>query len=124
MAGEANIETAKAAYAAFQRGDAEAAMKDMSDEIEWIVPGNSAIAGTYRGKQEVGGFWAQLAGQNFTTDPQYWFSDEERVVVLTQTTNAGEAADTVDVLTFRDGQLVKFQSATDTALSERVYGTK
>jgi uncharacterized protein len=124
MAGEANVETAKAAYAAFQRGDAEGAMQAMADDIEWVVPGQSAISGTYRGKQEVGAFWAQLAGKNFTTDPQYWFSDEERVVVLTQTTNAGEPADTVDVLTFRDGKLVKFQSATDTALSERVYGSK
>ena len=60
--------------------------------------------------------WAQLAEKGFTTSPQYWFSDEDRVVVLTQITVGGEQADSADVLTYRDGKLVKFQTAGDTAL--------
>lgn len=124
MSGEQNLESAKRAYAAFSAGDAGAAMADMADDIEWITPGNSAISGTVRGKQEVGGLWAKLAEKSFRTSPQYWFSDDERVVVLTQTTIDGEQADGVDVLTFRDGKLVKFQSAGDTALQERVFGPK
>ncbi|MBV9464843.1 MAG: hypothetical protein JO169_01890, partial [Solirubrobacterales bacterium] len=59
-----------------------------------------------------------------STSPQYWLSDDERVVVLTHITAQGEEADTVDVLTYRDGKLVKFQTATDTAMLERLYGTK
>jgi len=124
MAGEENVERAKRAYAAFSAGDAAGAMADMADEIEWITPGNSAISGTVHGKQAVGALWAQLAGKGFTTAPQFWFSDEERVVVLTHTTIEGGEADSVDVLTFRDGKLVKFQSAGDTALTERVFGSK
>jgi ketosteroid isomerase-like protein len=124
MAGEENVENAKRAYAAFSAGDAAGAMENMADDIEWITPGNSAISGTANGKQAVGGLWAQLAGKGFTTTPQFWFSDEERVVVLTHTTIEGGEADTVDVLTFRDGKVVKFQSAGDTALIERVFGSK
>jgi hypothetical protein len=124
MAGEENVQTAKQGYKAFQSGDAEGAMKDMADDLEWIVAGNSAISGTYRGKEEVGGFWAKLAEKGFTTDPQYWFSDEERVVVLCHTTMGGDEADTADVLTYRDGKLVKFQSAGDTAAMERHFGSK
>ena len=52
-----------------------------------------------------------------------WFSDENRVVVLTHLTVGGEEADAADVLTYRDGKLVKFQTAGDTALLERVFGS-
>lgn len=125
MAGEANIETAKAAYAAFSAGDAASAMQNIADEVEWITPGNSAISGTRRGKAEVGELWAKFAEKNFTTAPEYWFSDENHVVVLTHVTTAGEEADSVDVLTYNDeGQLVKFQTAGDTAMLERIYGSK
>src|SRR5581483_482123 len=122
MAGEQNIETAKRAYEAFSAGDAAGAMENMSDDVEWITPGNSAISGTRRGKQEVGELWAKFGEKGFTTSPQYWFSDEDRVVVLTQTTLGGEQAETADVLTYRDGKLVKFQTAGDTAMLERVFG--
>jgi ketosteroid isomerase-like protein len=124
MAGEENLETAKRAYAAFSAGDAEGAMADIADDVEWITPGNSAISGTVHGKQDVGALWAKLADKNFTTSPQYWFSDEQRVVVLTHITLAGEEADSADVLTYRDGKVVKFQSAGDTAMLERVFGSK
>ncbi len=124
MAGEENIEIAKRGYAAFSAGDAQAAMADMADEIEWVTPGNSAVSGTARGKQEVGAVWAQLAEKGFTTSPQHWLSDADRVVVLTQVSVGGESYDAADVLTFRDGKLVKFQSAGDTALAERVFGSK
>jgi ketosteroid isomerase-like protein len=124
MAGEQNVETAKQAYAAFSAGDAEAAMARVADGVEWITPGNSSISGTLHGKQEVAAQWAKLAEKGFATSPQYWFSDEERVVVLTQITLDGEQADSADVLTYRDGELVKFQTAGDTALFERVFGSR
>ncbi|MBV9472049.1 MAG: nuclear transport factor 2 family protein [Solirubrobacterales bacterium] len=124
MAGEENIESAKRGYAAFSSGDAEGAMAEISDEIEWITPGNSAVSGIRRGKEQVGELWGMLAEKGFSTSPQYWLSDDERVVVLTHITAQGEEADTVDVLTYRDGKLVKFQTATDTAMLERLYGTK
>jgi uncharacterized protein len=124
MAGEQNLETAKQAYAAFSEGDVERAMANIADDIVWITPGNSAISGTLRGKQEVGGLWAKLAEQGFRTSPQFWFSDEEHVVVLAQITVGGEEADTADVLTYRDGKLIRFQTAGDTAMLERVFGSK
>jgi ketosteroid isomerase-like protein len=123
MAGEQNLELAKRAYAAFSAGDAAGAMENISDDIEWITPGDSAIGGTIRGKQAVGELWARFVEKGFTTSPQYWFSDDLRVVVLTETTLDGEPSDSVDVLTFRDGKVTRFQSATDTALLERVFGS-
>ena len=124
MAGEQNLETARRAYAAFSAGDAEGAMASIADDVEWITPGNSAISGTLRGKDQVGALWARLAEKGFSTSPQYWFSDDERVVVPTHIKAGGEEADSADVLTYRDGKVVKFQTAGDTALLERVFGSK
>ena len=53
-------------------------------------------------QEEVGAQWGRFLGKGFTTTPQYWFSDEDRVVVLTQVTLDGQTADQADVLTFRD----------------------
>jgi ketosteroid isomerase-like protein len=126
MGAQENIETAKRGYAAFSAGDAVAAMADMVDDIEWVTPGNSAISGTVRGKQALGEHWAKFAQNGFSVTPQYWFADEQRVVVLVQGTYPGEeATDAADVLTFNtDGKLIKFQTAGDTALLERVFGSK
>jgi uncharacterized protein len=122
MAGADNLAITKAAYAAFQEGDVEGAMEAIADDVEWITPGKSAVSGTRRGKREVGELWTRLAEKGFRTQPEYWFSEGDRVVVLTQIALEGEPADVADVLTFRDGKLVKFQSASDTALLERVFG--
>ena len=125
MSAAENIATAQRGYAAFAAGDAAGAMVDMADDIEWITPGDNLISGTTHGKQELGANWAQLAGKDFTTTPQHWYADEERVVVLTQTSLGGETADTADVLPFNgDGKVTKFQTAGDTALFERVFGSK
>ena len=50
--------------------------------------------------------------------------DDEVVVVLTSISVEGHTADQADVLTFRDGKVVKFQSAGDTALQEQIWGSK
>jgi len=57
MSVERNLELVKKGYAAFGAGDAAGAMAYMADDIVWTVPGESAISGTCRGKQEVGSFW-------------------------------------------------------------------
>jgi ketosteroid isomerase-like protein len=124
MSAEENLETAKRGYAAFSAGDAAGAMENIADDIEWITPGNSAISGVAHGKQEVGELWAALAAKGFSTSPQYWFADGDRVVALCQVGITGEMYDAADVLTYRDGQLVKFQTAGDTAAQERIFGSK
>lgn len=51
-------------------------MADMADEIEWITPGNSAISGTARGKQELGGLWGKLAEKGFKTTQQHLYGSK------------------------------------------------
>jgi len=97
----------------------------MADDIVWTVPGESATSGTYPGKQEVGGFWAELAGKGFTNEPNAFFADGDTVVVLTQTALQGQApAEQVDILTLRDEKIVEFRSVSDTLLQQQVWGAK
>lgn len=124
MSASENKASTQAAYQAFAAGDLDGAMRDMADDIEWIVPGESTISGTYRGKDEVLNFFMVLAGKSFQTQPEHFIADGDHVVVLTRISVGGQAADQADVLTFRDGKVVKFQSAGDTALQQRIWGSK
>lgn len=117
-----HIQAAKDGYAAFAKGDAEGAMANISDDIEWVVPGESGVSGTHRGKQEVGALWGKLAEKGFKSEPQHWFSDGDKVVVLTSVTADGNTYDAADVLTYdSDGNLVKFQSAGDTLAMSKIF---
>jgi hypothetical protein len=124
MSAADNKAATQAAYEAFAKADIDGATENMADDIEWIVPGDSAISGTYRGKEEVVNFFVQIASKSFTTRPQHFIAEDDFVVVLTRVSQEGQEADQADVLTFRDGKVVKFQSAGDTALQQRVWGSK
>ena len=124
MSTSQNVETAKNGYAAFAAGDVETVLSIFDDDIECVVPGNSTVSGTYRGKAGVTELFAKVAEQSFTTTPSRFVADSDVVVVLTQVTAGGESAPEADVVTFRDGKTIKVQSLGDTALQERVFGTK
>jgi ketosteroid isomerase-like protein len=119
-----NIKIAKKAYDAFAAADLETVLSTFDDNVEFVVPGNSTISGTYRGKAEVTEFFAKLAEQSFTTTPERFLADDDVVVALGQITAGGESAPEADVLTYRNGKMVKLQAFPDTAMFERVYGRK
>lgn len=110
MSAEDNKQAAMEGYAAFGKGDAEGAMAKISDSIVWVVGGDNAVTGTYTGKQEVGGFWAQLVEKGFQTEPTEFIADGNKVAVLTSDSVGGEQSENVDVLSYDDGQLVRFES--------------
>ena len=104
-------ESAERGYAAFGQGDAEAAMENIADSIQWVVGGDSSVSGTYTGKDEVLGFWGKLLEVGVTTNPSEFLADGNRVVVLTTVSAGGVSRDVADVLTYDgDGNLTRFQS--------------
>lgn len=124
MATTQNVETCKKGYAAIAAGDLETVLSLYDDDIELVMPGNSTISGTYRGKEELTEFYAKVAEHPYTLTPSRFLADGDVVVVLSQVTAGGESAPGADVYTFRDGKVVKAQNFGDTAMAERVYGTK
>ena len=124
MSTSQNVETAKKGYAAFAEGDLETVLSLYDDDVEFVLPGNSTVSGTYRGKAELTDMFAKLAEQSLTITPSRFLADGEVVVVLSQITAGGESAPTADAFSFRDGKILKARDFGDTAMFERVYGTK
>ena len=119
-----NVEHIKRGYEAFAAGDVETLMSLFDDNIEWIQPGDSAVSGTYHGKGEIGDLLSRLAEKSPTIKPRRFLADGDMVVVLSDTTAGGEAAQDAEVYTLRDGKTVRAELYGDTAMMERVYGKK
>jgi ketosteroid isomerase-like protein len=122
MGAQENKQSAQDAYQAFSSGDAEGAMRDIDDSVEWKVGGDNAMSGTYNGKEEVGGLWAKLTEKDFSTEPHDFVADGDKVVVLTTVTLEGEATEAADVLTYNaEGKLVAFEALSDASVANRVF---
>ena len=105
-------------------GDVETALADFDDNIEWSIPGNSTISGTYRGKDKFMELFGEARGEVLHNNARAFLADGDDVVVITRTTTGEESALQADVLTYRNGKVVKAVSFGDTALQERVWGAK
>ena len=121
---EHNIEFIKRGYEAFNAGDGNAVMDLFDDNIEWVQPGDSAIGGSYRGKQDLAGLLAKMAEKQTTADPQRFIADGDDVIALCQTTAGGETSEMAQVFTLRDGKVVAAHAYADTAALERIFGKK
>jgi len=122
MGTQDNKQIAVEAYSAFAGGDAEGAMRNIDDSIEWTARGDNALSGTYHGKQEVGELWAKLSGKEFSSKPHDFIADGNKVVVLTSVSLEGETSENADVLTYNsDGKLIAFETIGDTAVADRVF---
>src|SRR3954454_24683330 len=102
MEATVNKQAAVNGYAAFGAMDPEGAMKDISDSIEWVVGGDNALTGSYRGKDEVGDFWMKLVEKGFKTTPTEFVAEGNKVVVICDVELAGEQGQSADLLTYDD----------------------
>ena len=122
MAAQENKQAAQDAYTAFSSGDAEGAMRNIDDSVEWKVRGDNALTGTYNGKQEVGQLWGQFGSKDFRTEPHDYIADGDKVVVLTTIHLEGETVESADILTYNDGgQLIAFDTRADAKVADRVF---
>jgi hypothetical protein len=122
MGAHENKQTAQAAYAAFSSGDAEGAMRNIDDSIEWTVRGSNTLTGIYKGKQAVGELWGKFLSKGFRTEPHDFVADGDKVVVLTTAYLDGQGVESADVLTYdAGGKLVAFDTLGEEALANKVF---
>jgi uncharacterized protein len=119
-----NKELIKKGYAAFSSGDVETVMDLFDDDIVWVQPGKSVISGTYRGKAEVMELLGEFAEKRLTVKVNGLVAEGDTVVALTEVFVGGETGQNADVFTVRDGKTVRAQVHGDTAMLERVFGTR
>jgi ketosteroid isomerase-like protein len=122
MGAHENKQTAQNAYEAFGKGDADGAMRNMDDSVEWTVRGDNALTGTYNGKQAVAELWGQFGSKDFRTEPHDFVADGDKVVVLTTVHLEGETVESADILTYNGGgRLVAFTTCSDSRVADRVF---
>jgi uncharacterized protein len=122
MGAQENRQSAQDAYAAFGRGDAEGAMRNIDDSIEWTVRGDNALTGTYNGKQEVGELWGKFMSKDFSNHPHDFVAEGDKVIALTTVNLEGESTEGADVLTYNGaGKLIAFETLGDAAVPNRVF---
>lgn len=122
MSAQANKETAEAAYRAFASGDPVAAMENMDDSVVWTARGDSALSGTYEGKEEVAKLWARLGEKGLKTEPHDFIAEGDKVVVLTKVTLDGQDAEAADILTYgEEGKLVAFEQIGDPSIANSAF---
>jgi uncharacterized protein len=73
----------------FVAGDLEGFMATFDDDIVWRSGGASALAGTYRGKEAVAGWFAkirELTGGTIQVEPVDILADDERLTIFLRIT--------------------------------------
>ena len=98
----ANIQRSKRAYEAFGKGDMATVSDLLADDVLWHVSGSSPLAGDYKGKDAVFGFFGKLmemTGGTFKLEVHdILANDEHSVTLLTATAERnGKKLDTRQV---------------------------
>lgn len=82
---QANVDALKGGYDAFARGDIEAVLELMTDDVEWVETGVTPSRGRYHGKEAVRSRWLASVGQSFdefTVSPERFIDAGDHVAVL------------------------------------------
>jgi ketosteroid isomerase-like protein len=128
-----NIQTIKEMYAAFGRGDINAILDTLSDDISWTVHGPPTVPfyGVRNGRQGVAGFFSAM-DESCTMEefaPQTFLADGDIVVCIGHMTTrckaTGKAAPTsfVHIFHFRDGKPCKLEELQDSFAVAQAYGS-
>jgi ketosteroid isomerase-like protein len=133
MSETGNTQIVKDAYAAFSRGDVNAILAMVDEQVEWEgVKGSEGIAphaGIRRGRVAVGDFFATVGTtlDFHVFEPREFVAEGDTVVSVgtykatVKATRKTVAADWVMVFTIRDGKIVRFREWSDSAAVNRAF---
>ena len=131
MSIETNIQTVKDFFAAIGRGDREALLALVAEDIEWIVPGQDwPLAGTHRGQAGLTDL-LETASKSIetSTEPREFVAQGDRVLVVgfargkIKATNKTFEDDWIFAITVRDGRLTHIREYIDTQALARASKT-
>jgi ketosteroid isomerase-like protein len=111
----------KSAYAAFNRGDIDAAVESFDPQIEWSEPVEFPGGGAYHGRDEVKRYLAQSRAPwaEGSSEPEQFIPSGNRIVVFVHArfrpkgSNEWTDVRLADVYTIRDGNIVQMQAFAD-----------
>ena len=122
MSIEKNIQTVKDFFAALGRGDRQALLALVAQDIQWIIPGKDwPLAGTHRGHAGLEELLATASRSIETsTEPREFVAQGDRVLVVgfargkIKATNKPFEDDWIFAITVRDGRLTSIREYIDT----------
>ena len=122
MSIEKTIQTVKNFFAAIDRGDREALLALVAEEIEWIIPGKDwPLAGTYRGHAGLAGLLETASkSMQTSTEIREFVAQGNRVLVVgfasgkVKATKQSFEDDWIFAITVRDGRLTDIREYVDT----------
>jgi uncharacterized protein len=133
MSAEDNLETIKGVYEAFGRGDVDAILAVVTDDVDWSADADSDAAPWYgqrQGKDEVARFFQEIAGaldvREFT--PLAFAASDSEVMALIRFGMAGKESGREGSMhlhhyfRFRDGRIEYYRGSEDTAQTVAVLG--
>ena len=117
-----NVETIREAYAAFARQDVEGLFGAFAPDIVWHTPESVPWGGSFKGHEELGGFFQALPGVlgDLRVVPAEYIDGGDQVVVIGQhvgTAPNGNAYDVdwIMIWTLEGGKVVQFREQIDSA---------
>lgn len=122
MSIEKNIQTVKDFLDAISRGDREALLALVAEDVVWIIPGNdSPLAGTRYGHAGLADL-LETASRSLetSTEPREFVAQGDRVLVVgfargrIKATNKAFEDDWIFAITVRDGRLTNIREYIDT----------
>jgi ketosteroid isomerase-like protein len=122
MSIEKNIQTMRDFFAAIGRGDKEALLALVAEDIVWIIPGEDwPLAGTHRGQTGLADLLETASKTMETsTEPREFMAQGDRVLVVgvargkVKATNKAFEDDWIFAITVRDGKLTNIREYFDT----------
>lgn len=132
MSEQENVQTIQRIYENFGRGDIQAVLNALADDVAWFVPGPAAIpyAGRRRGRQELAQFFGMLGGavefEEF--EPREFIAQGDTVVALGQDRRRARSTGKMIenkwamVWKLRDGKVASFHAYEDTADAAAAFG--
>jgi uncharacterized protein len=118
---EQAIATLRGAYAAFNRGDIEAAVQPLDAQIEWTEPPEFPGGGTYHGREGAKQYLAQsrAAWTEVISEPVQFIPAGDPIVVFVHArvrfkdSREWQEVNLADVYTFRRGKAVAMRAFAD-----------
>jgi uncharacterized protein len=114
---QADIETLRLGYEAFNRGDWEAAFRAAHPDVELKTADRVTSPGTYRGREEVKRFFDDLFEpfDEVTAEPQEFFDHGDQIVVFVRARLRPKGSSALvenrigHLWTMRDGKVLRFE---------------
>jgi ketosteroid isomerase-like protein len=108
----------RAAYAAFNRGDIEAAVRSLDTNVEWLEPAEFPGGGVYHGIDGAKRYLAQSRANaaELISEPEQFIPFGDRIIVFVHArvrpreNDGWQDVKLADVYTFRDGKVTQMRA--------------